>query len=458
MVDAEMSARARAEDVRRSIDGWNTGINYWDRRTKYGKMMATCHAFYRGTAQLFWRDFAADPRLETFGNEGTVTWLEGDAHAYNFGAFSNDRDALLYDMNDFDESVVADYQLDLWRLAVSVVLIVRANGNLSNRKTGDVLDAMSAKYLSSMRACSHDRDADKVSFTQDAAYGVLDDFLREIKEDNSREGMLDRWAPEGDGGARRFDLANPKLGSVTQPERQALLDAMDDYWGTIHFGADAPSTYVQSARPTVRDVARRLLAGTGSLGTARYYLLLEDRAGGLHILDIKQQRRPSAYAHLSDARRADYDRHAGGNDARAHAVAHRALSSAPDPFLGWMRLGEGWFSVRQRCPYKGVFPALLADATGDYRSLKLDSKPRYTKLAEQWGSILAADHAHAERVETEERGDGETLTAQITAATSGREDDFAALVRAVAFAYADQVEADWASFVDGLGADIVPLG
>jgi len=459
MVDAEWSPQTRAVYVQGAIDEWNAWINYWDRKTKYGKMMANPYAFYRGTAQLFWRDFAEDPRLETFGHAGTATWLVGDAHAYNFGAFTNDRGELLYDLNDFDESIVADYQFDLWRLAVSVVLIARANDNLSDSKTGEVLDAMSGKYLAAMHSLmdQKDKDAEKESFTQDDTYGRLDEFLGAIEKDNSREKMLNKWVPEGAGGARVFDLSNPKLGSVTRQERQALLDAMDDYWGTIHIDADTPSTELEPSSTTVRDVARRLLAGTGSLGTTRYYLLLEDGDGELHILDIKQQSKPAAYPFLSDARKTDYDGHADGNDARAHAVAYRALSSHPDPFLGWMKLSDGWFSVRQRSPYKEAFPALLTDATGDFKSLKLDSKSRYTKLAEQWGTILAVDHAYAERVEAKERGAGETLKAQISAATSGREADFAALVRTIAFEYADQVKVDWASFVDGLGADIVPL-
>jgi uncharacterized protein (DUF2252 family) len=441
MVDAELSPQARAEHVQISVDEWNTWINYWDRKIKYGKMMATPYAFYRGTAQLFWSDFAKDPRLETFGCAGTVTWLGGDTHAYNFGAFTIDSDKLLYDLNDFDESIVADYQLDLWRLAVSVVLIARANDNLSNGKTGAVLDAMSAKYLTAMRGFMDNRAIEKVPFTRSVAYGRLDEFLEEIEKGNNTEKMLDKWVPRNSDGARLFDLSNPKLGSVTQQERQAILDAMADYWGTIHLAEDSPPT-------TVRDVARRLLAGTGSLGTSRYYLLLEDGSGDLHILDIKQQLKPSAYAFLSDTLQAGYDRLADGNDARAHAMASRALSSHPDPFLGWMRLGDGWYSVRQRSPYREAFPSLLTDATGDYKALKLDSESRYTKLAEQWGTILAAGHASAER---------ETVRAQIMAATSGREDDFAALVRAIAFEYADQVEADWTAFVEGLGTDIVPL-
>jgi len=457
MADREMSKTERDAYVREAIDGWNTWVNYWDRQTKYGKMRVTAYAFYRGTAQLYWRDFANDPRLRTFGNARTTTWLEGDAHVYNFGAFCDDRGELIYGLNDFDESIVADYQLDLWRLAVSLVLVARQNDNLSDSKTAAVVNALGAKYLEAMRDFMTDKDADKAPWTEQTAYGKLDDFLEVVKSDDSSKKMLDKWAPKGDDGVRAFDLKNSKLGSATEQEKQAILDAMDGYWASLQPDEDTPASAVSPDGAKVLDIVHRLLAGTGSLGTPRYYLLLQDGDGEQHILDVKQQFKPSAYEFVSDDLKADYDRHADGNDARAHAVACRALSEHPDPFLGWMKLDAGWFSVRQRSPFKESFPALLADATGDYKQLKLDSETRYTKLAEQWGYILAADHAYAERVEAEERGDKRTLEAQVTAATSDRADKFIALVRTIAFEYADQVKADWEAFVDGLGEDIVPV-
>ena len=91
--------------------------------------------------------------------------------------------------------------------------------------------------------------------------------------------------------------------------------------------------------------------------------------------------------------------------------------------------------VRERSPYKGDFP--LED---------LDSQTRMTNMAQQWGEVLATQHARADQ-DADGSVLGYSLDAKVKAATNGDHAGFRANVRAVAISYADQVELDWMSFV-----------
>ena len=124
-------------------------------------------------------------------------------------------------------------------------------------------------------------------FTKNNTGGKLDDFLEIIEKKCSREKMLDKWAPMTDdddesGRHRLFDLSNEKLGSVTYLEKEALCEALGDYW---------KMTTLRDT-PKILDVARRLYAGTGSLGMDRYYVLIREEDnnnsdGTIRILDVQ---------------------------------------------------------------------------------------------------------------------------------------------------------------------------
>jgi uncharacterized protein (DUF2252 family) len=379
----------RAALIPAAIDFWNNELHYWDRTTKYKKMKAGQYAFCRGTAPLYWYDFGEDDRLTQFGNEHTATWLSGDYHAYNAGTF--DRNQVVYGLNDFDESVVADYQLDLWRLAISINLIAGENQNLSKEDLADVIDAMSTKYLERMRHFVTNTSAIKEKLTKFNAYGKLQDFLKIIEEKCTRDKMLDKWCPKDKDGRRRWDLSLEKLGSATAQEKEAILHATEKYWTILHEPVD-PSNF------HVLDISRRLLAGTGSLGNDRFYVLVRDKEAGVErILDVKHQPKPAPYSYISKEARETYDKHARNNDALRVAIAHGKLSVNPDAFAGWMKLFGKFYSVQERSPFKGSFPALTAEATKEFKKLKLDNKKHYEELAEQWAWVLATYHAYAKR-------------------------------------------------------------
>ena len=139
------------------ISRWNAQFAPQSRRVKYKKMIASPFAFFRGTNHLFWNDFANDIRLTQFGNAQTRIWIQGDLHAENFGTYDTAQGTIVYDLNDFDEAVIADYQYDLWRMAVSIVLIARQQRiDVSSQK--NILDAFAQSYLKALERVIDDNE------------------------------------------------------------------------------------------------------------------------------------------------------------------------------------------------------------------------------------------------------------------------------------------------------------
>lgn len=421
----------RAAFVTAQLDQYNANISAVDRNTKYCKMALSPFIFYRGTNHLFWADLAGDSRLDTFGGSGTKTWLQGDLHAENYGSYHNDENEIAYGLNDFDEAIIADYQYDLWRMATSLVLIMEQNGGYNSGERDDVLDAFTESYLDAVAGFRGNDDETSIYYTEENTYGKLDNFLRDVEEDESRVEMLNKWTDLDAYGQRIFDLSYEKLEAADVSIRNEITGAMTGYVATL-------SQSFGSGYFNVKSIAKRINAGTGSLGTPRYYVLIEGPGSSQDddvILDVKLQSKPTAYAYLDSGDQADYD--AGfANDAQRHMEGYKALTKHTDDLLGWMDLSSGFYSVRERSPWKETFDtSTLTDETD------------MEKMAEQWGKILAASHARADK-DYDDALVPHSFDKEVDEKTDGSHSDFRALVRQVAYEYADQVEEDYAIFLN----------
>lgn len=411
-----------------AITDWNAGSSPEDRERKYSKMVTGPFGFFRGTNHLYWYDIAGDTRRERYGTEQTVTFIQGDSHAVNFGSFADDDGLVVYDINDFDESLVDDYQFDLWRLAVSIVLLSREN-DLSPAEIDEALLGMADDYLDAIDDFRGDNDEDDFIVTAENSTGRLQSFLEDVTEVESREKMLDDWTVE-DGGIRVFDPFHDELLAVDDETADAVIAAFAGYLETLSGGLDPDTEYF-----AVKSMAWRLNAGNGSLGTPRLYTLIEgpsDAQGDDIILDIKRQPLPTG-AHFSSVAAAS----AAGFPLEAIrvAIARRALTNDVDDHLGWLVLENGTYSVSERSPYR------------DYLRLDtLSTGSRLLKMTKQWGEILAAAHARGDK-DFDDDLVPESFEAGVEDAVGDDELGFEALVRAVGVGYADQVEADYAAFV-----------
>jgi len=418
--------------LRQEVDSFNQGISAEDRAEKYDKMAASPFSFYRGTNHLFWHDLAGDSRLERFGGPTAHAWLQGDLHAFNFGAYHNDDGQIVYDLNDFDEVVVADYQLDLWRLATSIFLIGWENGGFTDEELTSVVQDATEAYLDAMADFASNDDEVDYAVTSDNAYGRLDEFLDDVVADNERPAFLDKWTVL-DSGVRVFALGSDRLEGVEAGTKEAVRAAMEDYGSTLSGGLPWDPAYFE-----VKDVARRLGAGTGSLGVTRYYVLIEGPSSGQNddiLLDAKCQGAPSAYPYLDPDDVADFDAMFINHAERA-VLGQKALLSDVDDHLGWMDLEGCSYSIRERSPYKESFP-----------TEELDSVTRLEKLATQWGTILAAAHARAD--EDFRSGFGApSIDEEVDARTDGHHAEFRKLVAGASLSYAHRVVADYECFLD----------
>ena len=176
----------------------------------------------------------------------------------------------------------------------------------------------------------------------------------------------------------------------------------------------------------------------GSLGAARYYVLIEGAGSGQdddRILDIKAQGNPSASPYVTPAAVSQTNAASGGNNAYRTVLAYKALGYRVDDHLGWMTLADGkTYSVRERSPWKDTFD-----------TAELTSTTRFINLAEQWGALLATHHARGDK-DWDPGIIGQSIDGAVDALTDGDHAGFRALVRSVAGGYADQVELDYESF------------
>lgn len=434
-LEQQALAVSRTSYVVDEVTRSNASIDSRVRAEKYADMKVSPFAFFRGSNHLYWKDLGSSPSLQTYGGTaGTRTWLSGDMHADNTGSFDDDHGDVVFGLNDFDQAVIGDYQLDVWRLAVSLVLVARQNGGFSAGDEAAVVDALSEGYLDAIDSFAGGSGEATRKFTATNTYGLLDDFLADVTAHNSRTKMLDDWTIKVSG-VRRLDAAgNPELAAVPAGIDLDIRSRMGSYRATLSGGG----TSLSAGYFNVKGVAERLHAGLGSLGVARYYVLIEGASSSQsddRILDVKAQIAPAAWSTLSPAAVSATNAACGGNMARRAVTGYKALGYRVDDHLGWMTLADGIdYSVRERSPFKDTF------TTDD-----LDSMTRITKLAEQWGQVLAAHHARADR-DWDAVSLPQSVDDEISALTSGDHAGFRAAVRALAVSYADQVELDYESF------------
>lgn len=408
---------------------YNQDLRKSERYNKYCKMKTDPYAFFRGSNHIYWADFSTDGRLQRFSAKNTKTWLLGDLHAYNFGAFHDAQNRLAYGLNDFDESLIADYQFDLWRMAISLVLIAEHYTQIKYKRQNKIINAFGKAYLKQLRKLQS-TGSPPSPLDKNGECKAVKNLFKDLKNSCSRREMLKKWTNEqGD-----FDFDNPKLRPLDRETAGALTEALENYrkrLTQIDEGTGVPFFEVKS-------LAKRLLAGTGSLGRTRYYALIEGAGAGWKddcILDIKQQQKASAYPYLSASDRKRYDTLFNNHEGKRNMAAGHALSGKYDIFQGWLELNGKIFSVRERSFYK---EAVSMETLRDASALK--------QLAKYWGKLLARSHVHASHTVMPSLHRSHFATA-VTKVTAGNKKDFLQLLRELAFAYAGQVEKDWLTFL-----------
>lgn len=300
-------------------------------KRKQDKVVVSPLAFLRGSAPLFYEMLAEHPEL--LEGPPDTGHLCGDAHVENFGVFRTDQakvkgaaadpdhPVFVFDVNDFDETVVGPWRLDVLRLLSSVVLAGReftAGGPQIIAMLRALLDA----YVGA-------------AFLGRALPETPPPVLRLLSkaEKRSAQQVLDRRT-ELVGGTRRFIIGERYL--VLPPElAKGARQAFADY---VHGLADPG----HSSRFDVVDLAFRI-AGTGSLGTLRIAVLARGKgdSDGGWLFDMKEEGAPAAVP-LCTVDQPD--------DALRVIAGMRACLDSPPRMLGTTKLGAISVLVRRLAP------------------------------------------------------------------------------------------------------------
>ena len=416
--DGSFKPQYRPSWVREQVLHFNRKLEPHFQKTKMKRMNLSPFAFYRGTSHLFWSDLSESDLLNRFGGgKGTRVWIGGDAHCDNFGSFTDATGRLVYDLNDFDEALTADYQFDLWRLGVSLVLVGRENKRDPKATRRMVLECARG-YWREIKSCRWYENLRHAPWDEEQASQSLRHYLVHVRKHLGFPHMLERWTKPGKEGLRFKLQGNPDLEAVPPETSKKLAKALRGYAGNLQpWPMEKPRLF------EIEDLVRRLNAGIGSEGHKRYYALVRVKENGAEpyrILDIKLELEADGWKTLPKKIRRKSEQLWDGDQALRVEMACRALARHPDPWLGRLELKGGAYLVRERSPYKGVLPGALLDEDAAY----------------QLGGILARAHCRAK----------DSFAKKAFEAIKRDKKEFRKFVVELSHNYADQVVEDHLSF------------
>jgi uncharacterized protein (DUF2252 family) len=380
---------------------------------RYGRMLASPFAFLRGSAAVMAGDLAATPA------SGIFVQACGDCHLSNFGLFATPERNLVFDLNDFDETLPAPWEWDIKRLAASFVVVGRENGFTDSR----------CKAIVHVLA-----DAYRTHLREFAAMRVLDAWYANIDEE-----MLIATAPNAEVRQRREKIAAkarasvaeylfPKISQVVDGRRRIVDQPPLVFHPPKHDDQDERVNRLMGAyhdslpqdrrklfeRYRFQDYAFKVV-GVGSVGTHCYMLLyLADDDDPL-LLQVKEAR-PSVLEPY--AGKGPLDHHG-----QRIVIGQRLVQAASDIFLGWTTGADGMhFYIRQLRDMKFSVPIVGIESKG------------LANYAAICGWALARAHAKG--------GDAAMISGYL-----GQSDAFDQALAKFASAYADQTERDHAALV-----------
>jgi len=379
---------------------------------RYGRMLASPFAFYRGAAAVMAADLAATPTT------GVQVQACGDCHLVNFGGFATPERLLIFDINDFDETLPAPWEWDVKRLAASMVIAGR-HLRFSRRDARAAAVAAVRSYRRHMAVYAGEPALDAWYARIDAVPQLIEDpelrgeYAHAVRRQKQRDETREHHDLTHRGGRKPRIKSEPPL--VYHP------GAGDDprFAGNV----EAALRRYRDSLPDERrplydrfelcDVAMKVV-GVGSVGTVCAVALFLDRNRNPLYLQIKQARASVLEPHAGASR---YD-----NQGERVVVGQRLMQTASDVFLGWTRGDRGrHFYVRQLRDWK-VKPAL-----------ELMRPPNLVRYGEICGWALARAHART--------GDAALLSGYL-----GRNPSFDLAIGRFAVAYAQQNESDYQAF------------
>jgi uncharacterized protein (DUF2252 family) len=387
---------SRAERVRRLLP------------VKYARMSVSPFAFFRGAVSIMAADLARLP------NSGLHAQLCGDAHVQNLGSFAAPDGKLVFDLNDFDETIRGPWEWDVKRMAASIVLAGRESGH-------DAEGCRSAAMAFVQHYSASIRELSELPVLQVARHQVHREeriapiHAALLQSQRARPLDLLKKFTEADGHGRpRFRNQPPLFHRVTGKVAQEVLRSLTEYRDTL---TPERRHFFDLFRSV--DVGFKVV-GTGSVGLRDYVVLFEGNGpNDAMFLQIKQEV-ASAYARYLPGDTAESV--ADESQGRRAAMGQRAIQPMSDLLLGWTRIGAHDYLVRQLNDHKGSIDLQTLHGAG------------MKQLALVAGELLARGHARS--------GDACGIRGYC-----GTGEKMAKALMGFAVEYADRTELDYQSFM-----------
>ena len=385
---------------------------------RYGRMMQSPFAFYRGGAAIMAADLAELP------STGIRVQACGDCHLLNFGSFATPERRQVFAINDFDETLPAPWEWDVKRLAASFVVAGRSNG-FSTGEARESAQACARGFREHMREFAKMGVLDVWYFSLD-----MEALLETLEDETTKQrakkrfdkahdrNILDEDFPElvtFEGGRHRI-RDNPPLIYHLQDEEEAIvkarvLEAFESYRATL-----AEDRRVLLDHYEFRDVAAKVV-GVGSVGTRCAIMLLMGGADEPLFLQVKEARASVLEPYTGQS---TYSNHG-----QRVVMGQQLMLSASDIFLGWTETVKGHFYIRQMRDMK-LKPLV-----------ELFTPSVMNQYAELCGWALAGAHARS--------GDAAKIAGYL-----GKKEDFDEALAVFSESYADQNELDYKALVQAV--------
>ena len=382
---------------------------------RYGRMLVSPFTFLRGSAALMAYDLSRTP------NSGIYVQACGDCHLLNFGAFATPERKLVFDINDFDETLPAPWEWDVKRLATSIVVAAQDN-EIENETARLMAKACVQSYRENLRKYSKMtpldlwyKQLDLAKYAQNAPTKKTKQFREElIKRAQTRvaEYLFPKITTEVNGKKRLID--QPPLmfhHHKDNFEAQAKL-AINDYRESLPH-----DRRVLIDRYQLQDIAVKVV-GIGSVGTRCFVGLFMTPDDEPLLLQVKEARASVLEPY---AGKSQYEKHG-----ERVVVGQRLTQSSSDIFLGWTRGPEGRdFYVRQLRDMKVSF------------SFDEVTPARLKRYAQYCGQALARSHSKS--------GNAAMISGYL-----GKSDVFDEAISQFAMKYSEQNQKDYAALLDAV--------
>ncbi|GAA1995835.1 MAG: DUF2252 domain-containing protein [Nocardioides sp.] len=397
-------------------------------RGKYRKMASDPHAFYRGTACLFYADVTGDGEHggDPFSDErsGRI-WVHGDLHVENFGTYLNSDGRLVFDVNDFDEAYLGRFVWDLQRFAASLALV-----GWQKALPEDDVRRLIGRYLRAYLAQVDEyrrSDEDDFALHLDNTEGPIHAALVDARQQRRAE-LLDANTHRSEGS--RVFLDDRSVRRLGQAERRTVERAYALYLESIPEDRRSDRALFYD----LRDVVGKSGFGIGSAGLPAYNLLIEGASQALDndvILSMKQANVPAISRFVDTSAVESYFQHEGHRT----VVSQRALQVHTDPLLGFTEVDGTGYVVAEVSPY---------EVDLDWRDLT--EPDDIAHVVDLLGRATAKIHCASDEDSDQDLVDFQVEEA-IAASLEGRRREFTSWVTDFGLSYADQVRDDHELFV-----------